>query len=417
MTDIGAQQYMDYRRPSRPLNPFGAVGTLLLLAILYNAFLAIVNAYATRISGAHVAATEIVILLCAIGLVALNARKFENILPPVIVIMFALLTFSYVSIMTGAIYPKAPRDLVLIAVFFMLGGLASERTLINTMRFATVTILLFMIVENYMTEIYAAIFKPAVYYANTRGVEEFSLDETGLFRNSLGFADRFSFGLSKHRLSSIFLEQVSFANFAMVLSIFTCTFWDRIKRWDRILFLATAVLMVLTNSSRTASAICLLIFIGYHLFPMLPRRTNLLYMPTILLLSWIFFYDPKFIHATMSDDLKGRFGNTMSFLGQADISYLTGAGPEYIAMTGDSGYAYLIFTQTVFGLIFFWLFTSLIVPQADAPGKRFSHATAIYIAVNLMVGAAIFSIKVSAPLWFMAGYLYYRKFRQGDVRS
>ncbi|MBD8639447.1 hypothetical protein [Sphingomonas sp. CFBP 13733] len=55
-------------------------------------------------------------------------------------------------------------------------------------------------------------------------VSEFN--ETGLFNNAAGFESRFSFGVfSGARTSSVFLEQVSNANFAGILCVFLVATW------------------------------------------------------------------------------------------------------------------------------------------------------------------------------------------------
>ncbi len=387
-------------------------GLLLLGAILYNAMLAVINAHVMPVGATGVALAETFLVFCGIGYAALNIRSYENIYAPLFFILFMLLIFAYVSFVNEHFYPKSFRDMLLIVVFFMLGGLASERNIIIAFRAVTIIILAFMVIENFWTSLYVNIFEPAKYYAGTRGIEELAADDSGLFRNALGYADRFSFNISSHRLSSIFLEQVSLANFAMVLCIFTCTFWPRLKRWDRVLFFIMIPLMIATNSSRTASLVCALCLMGYFVFPLLPRYSNVLYMPFILLLSALLFYDPGFSPERMTDNMPGRIGNTLYFLENMGPGLFMGGPLDAIYRTMDSGYAYVLLTQTIFGLIAFWLFTSLIVPPADPSNRRFAHSVSLYIFLNLLIGAAVFSIKVSAPLWFIAGYLYYRQYRQ-----
>lgn len=323
-----------------------------------------------------------------------------------------LLCFIIVSVANETLYVKSVRDMLLIAVFFTMGGFITEKSLILSFRILSIVVLAVMVIENFATDLYAAIFKPSVYYLNTRGIEEFEIDDSGLFRASLGYAERFSFGLTPHRLSSVFLEQVSLGNFAMILSIFLLSFWKKLKNLDRTLLFTTVLLIVLATSSRAASIICLAFLIGYFVYPRLPRMTVFLYMPLILLVGAILFYDPKLTTATMSDDLPGRVGNTMYFLSQMDISFLTGGGLADIASTGDSGYGYLIFTTGLLGLLCLWLFTCLSIPQKLADAKQASHAINIYVFVNLLFGASIFSIKTNPLVWIIAGYFYYRQFKK-----
>ena len=79
---------------------------------------------------------------------------------------------------------------------------------------------------------------------------------------------------------------------------------------------------------------------------------------------------------------------------------------EKINLTADSGYAYVIFTQTILGLAAIWAMVSFSVPQYSPSNKRFAHGVSLYIFVNFLVGAAVLSTKVVAPIWIIAGCLY-----------
>lgn len=403
----------------RLINPhsyFGFGGLLLLAAVFYNTGLAFMNAHGIPVGTLHVALAEAVIVAIALVYIVFKIRTFPSLMPPFLFLIFMICMFLYVSLMNEHFFPKSPRDMVLIAVFFMVGGTISEENVIRTFRFMTAVVFVFLFVENYLTDLYVSLFEPAKYYASTRGIEELDSDDSGLFRNSLGYAGRFSFGfLSSHRLSSVFLEQVSLANFAMVLAIYTSSFWNKIKRWDRVLVFTTTLLIILTNSSRTASMVCMLILVGHFIFPLLPRYTHMLYMPFILLAAAVLFYDPNMNMYTLEDNLAGRVGHTMFQLAHLGASMFTGGSLEKIFRTMDSGYAYVMMTQTIFGLTALWIFCSTIVPPINSANKRFNHGTALYIFVNLLIGAAIFSIKVSAPLWFLAGYLYYSRFKEQNA--
>ncbi len=399
---------MKLRIPN-PYALFGFGGLLLIAACFYNAGLAFLNAHIIMVGTLHVALTEAVILAIAVVYIASKIRVFPNIMPPVIFMVFMGMMFLFVSFLNEHFYPKALRDMILIAVFFMVGGTVTEQNLFRTFRFMAIAIFIVMIVEAYFTNIYSLIFQPADYYANTRGIQKLDNDETGLFRNSLGYSGRFSFGIfDTHRLSSLFLEQVSLANFAMIITIFASSFWSSIGRWDRCLYIGTVIFILLTNNSRTATILCSAFFVGHFIFPYLPRYIHMFYMPFILIGAAIFFYDPEMGLRLERDDLSGRVGHTIANLVNMDMSYFTGGTLPEIYRMFDSGFVYLILTQTVFGLIAFWLFTSLVVQSRNAGNKRFNNAMAIYIFMNLLTSGAIFSIKVSAPLFLIAGYLSFK---------
>jgi len=272
-----------------------------------------------------------------------------------------------------------------------------------------------MLIEGFAVGLYVWLFQPADYFANTRGIEKLSVDDTGLFRNSLGFAGRFSFGLfGNRRLSSVFLEQVSLANFAMVLCIFTVTFWQNMKKGDRWLFAFAIVFMIVCNSSRTGSLLCILMALGYKVFPKLPRWIYGAVIPGLLFVSAVLFYRPG--EMSFSDTMSGRMGNTLALLAHMDLGDFVTGDLVKIAHTGDSGYAYLVLGTTLVGLLYYWIFIWVLLPSGTALSRRFGFCALLFISVNLMVGAAIFSIKVSAPLWLIAGCLAARDFQTANAR-
>jgi len=387
-------------------------GIFVLAAILYNAVLAIINAYVVPVNATHVMGAEILIVAAGFAFIAAHIRYIPTIIAPLSLLAISVLIFLYVSFVQESFYIKSFRDILLIVVFFLLGGIATEKTLISTFRIASIVTLIFLLVEVFYTDLYVSIFQPASYYANTRGIEQLATDETGLFRNALGYETRFSVGiLSAHRVSSLFLEQVSLANFIMILTIFIAAFWQKICAKDKILFIVVIILVLLTNSSRTALLLVPLFTIGYFIFPLLPRYSTLLYMPVILALAFLFFYDPDYISAGRTDDLVGRMGFSLNLISNMGSSFFIGSTNAQILNAADSGYAYYIYTQTIFGLIYLWLFSCFAVAHNSPSDKRYAHGLNLYIFVNLLFSAAIFSIKVSSLLWFVAGYLYYNRYK------
>jgi putative polymerase len=379
---------------------------IVLISILFNSFLAMINAHATRLNQGHVMITEVLILTTACWYIWKNTEKlsenWESItfLYIIIILFFWMIYFNY--------WPniKSIRDMILIPIFLILGRLAEEKGLIKMMRILTIILVGFMLMEGWFTEIYVYIFQPASYYANTRGIQELSTDSSGLFRNSLGFAGRFSYGIiGSHRLSSLMLEQVSFANFSMILGLFSVAFWEKLTVKDRLLFTGSILLIILGNSTRTGSIFALILLFGYYIFPLTPRLTPILYSPLLLASSLIVFFGTGFHIETASDDMQGRVGATIYKLVNTNWQTLFTGDLSLVASAMDSGYIYLIFSQTAIGLIAFWLYTALIVPAVDAETKRFANGLGVFIAINLMIGAGIFTIKVAAPLWFIAGHL------------
>lgn len=401
---------MKLRIPN-PYLIFGFGGLLLMAGMFYNAGLAFLNANIMSIGTLHVALTEAVVLAVSVVYLASKIRAFPNIMPPVVFLVFMGMMFLLVSFLNEHFFPKSLRDMILVAVFFMIGGTVTERNLIASFRFVTAAILSFLLIEGWMTELYVSLFEPADYYTNTRGLAQRDSDTSGLFQNAQMFGGRFSFGVFEtHRLSSLFLEQVSLANFSIILAVFLSTFWEKLNKWEKIFYVVTIAMILLTNNSRTASAMCGIVLVSHFVVPYLPRYIHMLYMPLILLFSAIFFYDPSVAGTHLEgDNLKGRIGHTMANMANMGTGYFTGGTLDQIYRMFDSGFTYLIMTQTIFGLIAFWLFTGLAVKPSDASNKRFNSGFMLYLYLNMLTSVAIFTIKVSAPILLIAGYLHYRK--------
>jgi len=381
---------------------------LLYAGVFYNAVLAIVNAHIAKIDQALVMLTEGLILVVAAAylVIRLRALKGDFVFIGVSLLFYTLL-FVWVSATNESLFVKALRDIVIILIFYLLGTQCSAAQLTRAFRLITLVTVGVLLVEGLAVDLYAAIFQPALYYANTRGIEKFAFDSIGLFHNAFVFEGRFSYGLFENRrLSSIFLEQVSLANFAMVLSIFAITFWQTLKRLDKVYFIGAIALAILSTSSRLGTVFCLVMLFGYALFPWLPRYSFRLVMPLLLLGSFLYFYDPYAPIKLTSDDFHGRVGHTVSMLAAMDSIDLLAGNTSQTDQAADSGYAYLVYSQTIFGLIYFWYFLATIFPTQTDMEKRFAQGATLYIVCNLLIGGTgIFTTKVSAPLWLIAGYL------------
>jgi hypothetical protein len=83
---------------------------------------------------------------------------------------------------------------------------------------------------------------------------------------------------------------------------------------------------------------------------------------------------------------------------------LLGAQPYLAASATDSGYAYLIYAGSVFGLIALWLFVSLVVPDLSARQRRVGLFLTLFVFLSLLIsGNSTFSIKAAALLWLIVG--------------
>lgn len=369
--------------------------------MLYNGVLAIINAHVTPLGFAHAALTEIVILFAAI-LFILRKGLYEEDLGILLFMAFTLAMAVYMSVINRMVYVDYFRNILIIFCFAVLGTWCNRATIRAAFTLSLAAVMLVLACEVFSLTLYADLFAPGYYFEMTRGVKPPEWDDTGLFKNALGFEGRLSFGLIGHRASSLFLEQVSLSNFAGVMMMYTLFFWDELKRKMKLLLVACILLILLTTASRTMLTFAAVCVVGYYVFPYLPRLVNLLTMPLILLAGTaIYLLKPD----ASGDNLSGRVVLTIRFVSEMDLLGFLGFYADRAASFADSGYVYIVYGGTIFGIIAFWLFVSL-YPAGETPAqRRLAQALPIFLFFNLMIGATpIFTAKIAGLLWLLVGY-------------
>ncbi|CAN5254903.1 hypothetical protein BH10PSE12_BH10PSE12_05170 [soil metagenome] len=380
-----------------------AIGVVVILSLCYNAILAMAGAAGVGISASSVVTFEVLLLVSALLLV-LRTQFGPDDTPSLALLFVSLVIMIYMSAANGVFFPDTMRNYTIIALFTMM-GLRSDFKAVNTI-FLTATLLVLagLLFEMFDLAGYVNLFKPAQYFATTRGLPIPEWDKSGLFSNALGFKDRFSFGVTAHRTSSLFLEQISHANFASLLIILLLSCWRRFAWWHRLIYVGTIVMIVITTSTRTSLTLALAAPLGYFLYPYLPRFLNILIAPLFIIIAFV-VGDPTVTHL-MEDDFVGRVSWTASTLYRLDLGSAMGQNISMSPFFMDSGFTWVIYTGTLFGLLIFWTFVSCYVPQVTISQKRFGYALSLYVASSLLVaGTAVFSIKVAGLMWFLAGFM------------
>ena len=377
---------------------------ILLAGLSYNALLAIANAHVAAMSLTQVALSEFVILAAGAALIIRGGlRPFDT--PCLIFALGSLLGTLTLSIANQVPVVGMMRNAADIVIFTMLGMRCNRATLRTCFMLSVILVSAVMIVEIASIKTYSNVFNPFSYYVNTRGLGENDFDDTGLFGNSLGFEGRFSYGLfSTPRTSSIFLEQTSLANFATFCTIYLISAWSSADRREKIIGITLILFVLLSNNSRTASTIAAICLAGYFIFPRLPRYGTLL-LP--LLMIGLALSVTQYLGDSKEDDLAGRLGLSIRMLSQTDIQGLLGLRAVTAAdMFPDSGYSYTLYAASIFGAIALWLYIALIVPATSSARKRCSWGIGIFFFLNLLIGGnAVYTVKIAAPLWLLAGYM------------
>jgi putative polymerase len=383
--------------------------TISLLAVCYNCILAFINHNITPLTPSAVVLSEVVLQVAAFTYLLTKGIYEEDIAPLVYLLLTIVLTVFVMAINKQA-YIDHLRNVMIIFAFSIMGRLANERTVKLAFKISCFIVLAVLICEIVSVKEYVALFHPAEYFQNTRGVPPATYSDLGLFRGALGFEGRFSFGLIDHRSSSIFLEQVSLANFCGVMVLYLISFSNRLGLLERLLFFSTVVLILLTNDTRTMLIFSLICVAGYFIYPWLPKTLDLLTMPGIIVAGFV-------IHAlepnVTGDNFVGRINGTVkAFLGM-DLQSTIGLQLDQVGIFFDSGYVYIIYGATIFGLILFWLYASLYPGGETVNQRRLGHALSLFLFLNLMIGStAIFSMKTAGLVWLLVGFL---KFNEGSL--
>lgn len=385
---------------------------LLFLCCSYNAVLAFLNANIMGVSSSMVAATEM-LLLGSIGFIVFNSRFQQGDRPYLALLLIVFFSFVLSTLATHIVFVDAIRNMMIIALCAMLGARMNYQSIEAIVFAISALVFAFLLTELISVPTYVSILEPAQYFATTRGIEDPEFNETGLFANALGFETRFSLGIfSGPRTSSIFLEQVSLANFCNVLAIYTSVFWRYLSKNRKIFYVLLIFLILASNNSRTATALVMLSALAYLFSGLIPRYSGFIVV-ALTLFAGICVY--SFTLDTHSDDLIGRIHVGIHGLSQIQFSDLWGYGINNLNRLWDSGWGYLISSSTLFTALYFILFVILIIPQHNRIAIQFSFLLSVYIFFNLMIGGnAIFSIKSAAMLWLIAGFL---KQHSGDFEQ
>jgi putative polymerase len=387
---------------------------LVLFAVLFNAGLAIINAHITPISASVVIGMEVSIVVTANAIVLLHYRP--QMLPWYGMILVIVLFSLERSLVVGQLNPKFLRDVLLIPTFVLLGMTTSPRrltTLIVVLHFIVVGSVLF---EACFTQAYSDIFDVRQYYIATRGAEDadFWNRSSDLFVSATRAGDRFFSFIDLHRTSSVFLEPVSLGNYVLIITAFLCANY-------RHLSLAVLTFLLVGNASAlvgcdgrlaaVSSVICVLVTL---VATRLPRQSALLYLPATLIGAILLV---TLLQAKADDNFPGRVAYAMELLARFDFWEWIGNSDRLVGPVVDSGIAYTITTQSIFGLIAFWVFLVLNAAERTPEQIKYLHAICLYIALTLLVSYSLFSIKTAALAWFIHGSFQRVSFAGRAVRA
>lgn len=376
---------------------------LVVLAVCYNALLALVNANLFGLSFKIVALVEFSLLLGAISLILLSGLVKQDTVD-ILLILFGFCLALLISVLNQRVFIDALRDLLIITIFVMLGRRMLEESVHKVFLIISAIVAIFLLLEIFLLDIYVQLFEPAKYYAATRGIEIAWWNSTGLFNTAVSFASRFNYGVfDGPRTSSIFLEQVSLSNFAIILSVYIAVFWQRINYKHVFFMFLLIVAILITARSRTALAIVILVVVSFRVLPFIPRYMGLLMLPTVIAIAIAVYL--SYPVTIVEDTLKGRISHSGRLLMDFDFTQFFALNVNTIGMYEDSGVPHLIVSYSLVGALLVWIYLAFISGNDGPRHRRFSLLMNGYLYATLLVSASVFTIKTAALIWIVAGFL------------
>jgi putative polymerase len=322
-----------------------------------------------------------------------------------------LVLFSLMrGIVTGAFEPKLLRDALLIPTFIVLGLTFSSRNLVMVVGFLITLYVGVAMLEAVDTGAYAKLFEIQEFYINTRGFTEadFWNKDSPLFASSHRPDGRFLPLVDLHRLSSFFLEPVGSEAFCIVIWAFLCACYSDISAKARALLTGITLLAIVGTDGRLAIVLTGVLIIVSIVSRRLPFFLTFFYLPIVTAVAvgvvWLGSLKDD------ADNFSGRLAFSVHLLARFDVEDLFGVTNSLIGLSGDAGLAYLILSQSFWGMLILWGLVTFGARYNTLNQIRFAHVTSVWLSLFMMVGAAFLTIKVAALLWFMYGSI------QGEVR-
>jgi len=373
---------------------------IVFACILFNFALCFVDTNIVALGPVHVMAAEAAILGFAFFTPFIfGTRQIERM----DYLLFALLiNWVFLSIFRQTLNPKLFRDVAIMPIFIMLGQASRGVTFHKRMYALHVTILLFALWEAVSLSTFVSFFSVADFFAHTRGLQN---DDwwinNGLFISSVRPESRFLFpSLPVHRLSSVFLEPVSLGNYVIIATIWLAASWREMPNWIRWSAILINTLLLVGSDSRMATMTCLVILVAACFRRRIPRYAAVPIAPVVVALM---FGSVAILGLEKGqDDFGGRLAYSVQVFQDFGVEDYFGVSLAKMKAVEDAGFAYLVISQSIVIVVVLW--AAIFVKGLSTPNARFVYfAVATYLALNLTVSWALFSIKTAALLWFLLG--------------
>ena len=385
---------------------------LVVIAVLFNAVLAVINGSVMSLGSKHIILSEILIVGAAqyYALVHFNRKMLPWFFFIAVVGMFTVLRM----LVTGEVQVKYFRDLLLVQTFIVLGMATPQRRVMQTFFIITAIVVAGIAFEAISLKSFSNFFEIKQYYINTRGLvsDDFTAKGSKLYISSLRPDARYLPFFGLHRLSSIFLESVSLGNFVILLTCFTLAFWPKLSRQARIYMVLATLLSLFASDGRLALFGSFIVLATAMISRFLPRNISLFILPLVVLLALLIVQAGDLYSGR--DNFSGRLAYTIELLRDMDFMDYLGLSDRMLDHSADSGIIYLMITHSVIIITIWWVLIVTELKETSAAQRHYKNGISLYLALTMLVSFSFISIKTAAPLWLVYGSLAAAAIRQEE---
>lgn len=390
-------------KEAQPILRAAAVGVV-AAALLFNPVLAWINGHIVPLSGAVVTGVQGLIIAAAAAVGVLGRRPGT----------FRWLGFMWAAVLiwlTLSLLRQGPDlkflgDAVLIPAFALAGSCLDRRSLIRLLLAAQTVIAVAAAWDLFAPDSYGEFLQIRAYYVNTRGFsdEAFWSQNANLFLSAERPDARMFFPNSGlHRAASIFLEPVSLGNWAVIVTILLLALWKSLSIPARLILVSTIPFLLVACDGRFSALASVFVLLSYPIAVLAPRWFPLLYLPFVMVVLLVMRGLGMLPEG--ADSFTGRLNKAAAHLQNLDLPGLLGLDSGGVAASADAGWAYLIQSQSIFGLIGFWMALILFNPSNRLENRLFVSGVAIFFALNMPVSYSFISIKSAAFIFAVYGFL------------
>jgi len=381
------------------------IEAVLLFGIGYNFVLAVVNAkvFTVRPAMTYVAEFAVYGACFLIGLWSLDRRRAALVVGG---LAFVVVLMWLRFLVTWHFDPKFLRD-ALIAFAFLVLGAAYRGSIPKLCLRMALVVSLVAAFELAAPAAYGDWVNPKSYFVNARGASAsgFWNEDSNLYVSATRPGARnFLPSSNLPRASSVFVEPVTMGNFIIFFAAIVLAFRRRLSLMAQLLSVGLVGFLVVASDGRLAAGTCVLMLLVAPLLRRLDQRLAFGVFSLVLMAGWLLVWAAGI--REYEDTMLGRIFFTVDSIANLSLPAWMGLDFDAAYRYFDSGIAYFITSQSVFGVLAFLLAYSFLLVLPGREGRVFKHLAVFAFALSLLVSNGYFSIKTATLWWFVCGCLW-----------